>query len=74
LYVWCKEAHANILTVHQEMGLAHRHVTVEPRVSGTKKDTRHIYTGYFMCLAPEDEDGEEVEDENENAIKAISIT
>jgi hypothetical protein len=45
MYVWCKEAHANILTVHPEMGLAHRHLTVEPCVKGTKKDTRDIYTG-----------------------------
>jgi hypothetical protein len=74
LYVWCKEAGAAILTVHPEMGLAHRHVEVEPCVRGTKKDTRNIYTGYFMCLAPEDEDGEEVEDQNEHAIEAISIT
>jgi hypothetical protein len=56
------------------MGLAHRHVEVEPCVRGTKKDTRDIYTGYFMCLAPQDEDSEEVEDENEHAIEAISIT
>jgi hypothetical protein len=56
------------------MGIAHRHVTVEPCVRGTKKDTRHIYTGCFMCLAPEDENGYEVEDENEYAIEAISFT
>jgi hypothetical protein len=74
LYVWCKEAQAAILTVHPEMGLAHLHVVVEPCVRGTKKDTRNIYTGYFMCLAPEDKNGEEVEDENEHAIEAISIT
>jgi hypothetical protein len=74
LYVWCKEAAAAILTVHPEMGLAHQHVEVEPCVRGTKKDTRDIYTGYFMCLAPEDEEGEEVEDQNEHAIEAISIT
>jgi hypothetical protein len=68
LYVWCKEAGAAILTVHPEMGLAHRHVEIEPCVRGTKKDTRVIYTGSFMCLAPEDKDGEDVEDQNEHAI------
>jgi hypothetical protein len=47
---------------------------VEPCVRGTKKETLDIYMGYFMCLAPEDEDGEEVEDQNEHAIEAISIT
>jgi hypothetical protein len=47
MYVWCREAHANILTVHPEMGLSHRHLTVEPCVKGTKKDTRHIYTFHF---------------------------
>jgi hypothetical protein len=74
LYMWCKEAAAAILTVNLEMGLAHRHVEVDPCVRGTKKNTRDIYTGYFMCLAPEDEEGEEVEDQNEHAIEAISIT
>jgi hypothetical protein len=74
LYVWCKEAQASILTVHPEMRLARQHVVVEPCVRDTKKDARNIYTGYFMCLAPEDENGEEVEDENEYAIEAISIT
>jgi hypothetical protein len=56
------------------MGLAHHHVEVEPCDRGTKKDTRDIYTGYFMCLAPENEEGEEVEDLNEHAIEAINIT
>jgi hypothetical protein len=74
LYGWCKEAHADILTVHPEMGLAHRHLTVEPCVKGTKKDTQDIYTGYFMCLALEDEDGNAVDDEDEYDIEAISIT
>jgi hypothetical protein len=74
LNVWCKEANASILTVHPEMGLAHQHVVVEPCVRGTKKDTRNIYTRYFMCLAPKDENGEEAEEENEYAIEAISIT
>jgi hypothetical protein len=45
LYVWCKEAAPAILTVNPGMGLAHRHVEVEPCVSGTKKYTRDIYTG-----------------------------
>jgi hypothetical protein len=74
LYVWCKEAGVAILTVHPDIGLAHRHMEVEPCIRGTKKDIRDIYTGYFMCLAPKDEDGEEVEDQNEHAIEAISIT
>jgi hypothetical protein len=74
MYVWCKEAHVNILTVPPEMGLAHRHLTVEPCVKGTKKDTRDIYTGYFMCLAPEDEDSNAADDEDEYAIEAISLT
>jgi hypothetical protein len=64
----------NILTVHPEMGLAHRHLTVEPCAKGTKKDTRNIHTGYFTSLAPEDEDGNAVDDEDEYAIEATSIT
>jgi hypothetical protein len=74
MYVLCKEAYANILTVHPEMGLRHQHLTVEPCVKGTKKDSRHIYTGYFMCLATEDEDGNAVDNEEEYAIEAISLT
>jgi hypothetical protein len=72
--LWCKEAATHILTVHPEMRLAHEHVAVNPCVWGTKKYTRDIYTGYFMCLAPENEEGEEVEDLNEHAIEAISVT
>jgi hypothetical protein len=74
LYVWNKDATALILTVHPEMGLAHKHVEVEPCVKGTKGDSRDIYTGYFMCLAPVDDAEEEVEDENAHAIEAISVT
>jgi hypothetical protein len=73
LYVWCKEAAAHILTVHPEVGLAHQHVEVEPCVRGTKKDTQDVYTRYFMCLAPQNEEGEEVEDLNEHAIEATNI-
>jgi hypothetical protein len=29
LYVWCKEAHTIILTVHPDMGLAHRQMKVD---------------------------------------------
>jgi hypothetical protein len=74
MYIWCKDSQANVLTVHPEMGLRHQHVTVEPCVKGTKKDSRQIYTGYFMCLAPEDEDSNTVDDEDEDAIEAISLT
>jgi hypothetical protein len=74
LYVWCKEAATHILTVHPEMGLAHEHVVVDPYVRGTTKDTRDIYTGYFMCLAPENEEGQEVKGLNKHAIEAISVT
>jgi hypothetical protein len=49
-------------------------LTVEPCLKGTKKDSRHIYNGYFMCLAPEDKDGNAVDDEEEYAIEAISLT
>ncbi len=74
LFVWCKHAAANILTIHPEMGLAHQHITVEPCVKGTAPDERRIYTGYFMCLAPEDEEGSELEaDPEEHAIEAIRV-
>ena len=74
MYIWCKESQAHVLTVHPEMGLWHQHVIAEPCVRGTKKNSRHIYTGYFMCLSPEDEDGNAVDNEDEYAIEAISLT
>jgi hypothetical protein len=74
LYVWTKDAGAHILTVHSEMGPAHRHVVAEPCVKGTEGEAHHIYTGYFMCLTPENDAGVEDNDMDEHAIEAISVT
>jgi hypothetical protein len=56
------------------MGLAHKHMVAEPCVMGTEGESRHIYTGYFMCLTPEDDAGMEDDDMDEHAIEAISVT
>jgi hypothetical protein len=74
LYVWNKEGGALILTVHPEMGLAHKHVVAKPCVKGTEGDARHIYTGYFMCPTPENDLSVEDDDMDEHAIEYISVT
>jgi hypothetical protein len=51
LSVWSKDASALILTLHPKMGLAHKHVEVEPCAKGTKGDVWDIYIGYFMSTS-----------------------
>jgi hypothetical protein len=74
--VYNVHAGARILTIHPEMGMTHQHVLMKPCVPSTRGKILTIYSSYFMCLTPHNENGAEMEDEaeEEHAIEALRVT
>jgi hypothetical protein len=58
-----------------EMGLDHHHVLVESNTrDGTRGEVRDVFTGYSMCLTPENNKGVEENDMEAHAIEALRVT
>ena len=71
LMIYDAIAGTQVLSIHPEMGLTHKHVLLEYPAGGLTGKVRTQYTGYFVV--PSSAEGEK-ESEEEHAIEALRVT